>query len=89
MKELAALFGIVVVVFIFWSSPVLYPLKLLVVFFHESSHAIMTVLTGGEVKELMLSPEQGGHVMSKGGNRFLTLSAGYLGSLMWGIIIYL
>ncbi len=89
MKQILGLLAIVVAIFIFWSYPVLYPLKLLVVFFHESSHALMTVLTGGEVKELMLNAQQGGRVISMGGNRFLTLSSGYLGSLIWGIVIYL
>lgn len=89
MKQIIGLLAIVTAIFIFWSYPVLYPLKLLVVFFHESSHALVTVLTGGEVLELMLNAQQGGHVISMGGNRFLTLSSGYLGSLVWGITIYL
>jgi len=72
-----------------WEYPVLYPLKLLVVFFHESSHALMTVATGGEVRELVINQQQGGHVLSAGGNRMLTLNAGYLGSLVWGMFIYL
>ena len=49
----------------------------------------MTILTGGEVREMVVSVLQGGHVLSAGGSRFLTLSAGYLGSLLWGAIIYL
>ena len=80
---------IMVAIFALWPTPALYPLKLLIVFFHESSHALMTIATGGEVVELVVNPMQGGHVLSAGGNRFLTLSAGYLGSLIWGSIIYL
>lgn len=72
-----------------WEYPILYPLKLLVVFFHESSHALATLLTGGTVKELVINKDQGGHVLSQGGNRFIILSAGYIGSLLWGVIIYL
>ena len=75
-------------IFLLWEYPVLVPLKLLVVFFHESSHALATVLTGGQVAEMVIVAEQGGHVLSLGGNRFVTLSAGYLGSLLWGVIIY-
>ncbi len=89
MKNLLALSAIIVVVFVLWDQSVLYPLKLLVVFFHESSHAIATVLTGGHVKEMTIDPRLGGKVLSVGGNRFLTLSAGYLGSLVWGSVIYL
>jgi Peptidase M50B-like len=89
MKQLIILVSILTGIFLLWEYPVLYPLKLLVVFFHESSHALMTVFTGGEVVEMVINQQQGGHVLSRGGNRFLTLSAGYLGSLVWGAIIYL
>jgi len=71
-----------------WEYPILYPLKLLVVFFHESSHALATLLTGGQVKEFVINSQQGGHVISQGGNRFIILSAGYIGSLLWGVAIY-
>ena len=89
MKQILLLLSILCGIFFLWEYPILYPLKLLVVFFHESSHAIMTVITGGEVVEMLINPQQGGHVLSRGGNRFLTLSAGYLGSLLWGITLYL
>lgn len=65
------------------------PLKILIVFFHEVSHAIATVLTGGDVVSLSISADQGGLVMSRGGNRFITLTAGYLGSLMIGVALLL
>ncbi|MDQ7089636.1 MAG: M50 family metallopeptidase [Methylococcales bacterium] len=88
MKQLAYLIFLMGLITYFWEHPVLYPLKLLVVFFHESSHALATVLTGGQVKEFVINYEQGGHVVSLGGNRFIILSSGYLGSLLWGVIIY-
>ncbi|SFR98113.1 M50 family metallopeptidase [Yoonia litorea] len=72
-------------VFLFWQTPVLAPLKILIVFFHEAAHAVATILTGGEVVSLSVSADQGGFVLSRGGNRFLILNAGYLGSLVIGI----
>ncbi len=72
-------------VFALWQTPFVIPLKILIVFFHEVSHAIATVLTGGDVVRLSISADQGGLVLSRGGNRFTTLSAGYLGSLLIGI----
>lgn len=72
-------------VFALWQTPVVVPLKILIVFFHEVSHAIATILTGGEVISLSISTNQGGEVWSRGGNRFMTLTAGYLGSLLIGI----
>lgn len=89
MKQLTYLLALVTPIVLGWQHPVLDPLKLLVVFFHESSHALATLLTGGSVVELVIVPEQGGHVLSQGGNRFVILSAGYLGSLLWGVAIYL
>ena len=89
MKNIFFLLISIAVVIILWTTPVLYPLKLLVVFFHESSHALATILSGGDVAQLVLLKEQGGYVMSRGGSRFLVLNSGYLGSLLWGVIIYL
>ena len=71
----------------FWHSLPMKPLRVFVVFLHEASHAIMTVATGGEVKDMAVRFEEGGHVISIGGSRFWTLTAGYLGSLAWGILI--
>lgn len=79
------LIAIVALVFVFWTTPVVLPLKILVVFLHELSHAIVIVLTGGSVESFSISPQQGGLVIGRGGNRFLSLSAGYLGSLMLGM----
>ena len=80
---------IIVAVIVMWDYPILYPLKLLVVFFHESSHALMTIATGGSVREMVVTSNQGGHVSAVGGSRLLSLNAGYLGSLAWGATIYL
>jgi hypothetical protein len=88
VRQIGYLFVLLVLIAGLWDYPVLLPLKLLVVFFHESSHALATVLTGGRVAEMVVVAQQGGHVMSLGGNRFITLSAGYLGSLAWGMVIY-
>lgn len=82
--QLAALLAIV---FALWNYPVMYPLKMLVIFLHEASHAFAALLSGGEVLELSLVPREGGHVKSRGGNRFFISSAGYLGSLFLGSLM--
>jgi len=89
MKQSVFLIIGLIAIFFLWNHIILYPLKVLVVFFHESSHALTTVLTGGQVEDLVVNANQGGYVVSRGGSRFLTLSSGYLGSLVWGAIIYL
>lgn len=68
-----------------WATPVLLPLKILVVFLHEFSHLLAVLLTGGSVESLSVTANEGGMVMARGGNRFVTLSAGYLGSLLIGL----
>ncbi|MBL4828563.1 MAG: M50 family metallopeptidase [Aliivibrio sp.] len=89
MRQLWYLLALLLTIFLLWDVAIFYPLKILVVFFHESSHALATLLTGGEVKEMVIQPQAGGHVISAGGNRAITLTAGYLGSLAWGVCIYL
>ncbi len=76
---------LLVLVFGLWQTPAIIPLKILIVFLHEFAHAAMTVLTGGEVISLSVSANQGGEVWSRGGSRFLILTAGYLGSLLIGL----
>ena len=70
-----------------WDTPAVYPLKVFVVLLHEISHAIVAVATGGTIERIVLDPDQGGACYCPGGNAFLTLSAGYLGSLAWGALL--
>ncbi len=67
-----------------WDTPAVYPLKVFVVLLHEISHAMVAVATGGTIDKIVLDPNQGGACYCPGGSAFLTLSAGYLGSLAWG-----
>ncbi|KAF1083224.1 MAG: hypothetical protein GQF41_0002 [Candidatus Rifleibacterium amylolyticum] len=73
----------------FWHSTLLLPIKYLTVFFHELSHALASVLTGGEVLHIEVNANQGGLAVTRGGWRFIVISAGYLGSLIWGSVILL
>lgn len=84
-RRLASTLALVVLAWLFWDW--LWPVRMLVVFFHELGHLVMALATGGSVLELNLSPMEGGHVLSRGGNRFLTLNAGYLGSLVAGVVL--
>ena len=70
-----------------WDTPVVYPLKVFVVMLHEVSHAVAALATGGSVSHITLDPNQGGATYTLGGSAFLTLSAGYLGSLGWGALM--
>ena len=73
-----------------WTTPVVLPLKILVVFFHEIAHGLAAVFTGGRIVEITFSPNQGGYAVTQGGWFFLVVSAGYLGSLAIGLaLVYL
>ena len=71
-----------------WHTPPVYPLQIFVVLLHEISHAIASVATGGGIEKITLDPRQGGACHCFGGNAFITLSAGYLGSLLWGAAMF-
>jgi hypothetical protein len=65
-------------------------LNLLVVMFHEISHLIVTIITGGEYLEFAINKNEGGYVLANGGDRFLQLSSGYLGATIIGcVLLYL
>jgi len=76
-------------VFVLSYTPVLYPLHLLIVFFHELSHGLAALATGGSIVSLSLTPDEGGLATTIGGNLFLILSAGYIGSLLFGVALFL
>lgn len=67
----------------------MWPLKIIVVLFHELGHATAAWLTGGEVLEIGLSPQEGGYTVTRGGNPLVILNAGYLGSMLTGMAFLL
>lgn len=87
--RLLLLFATALTILFFWESRLLYPVRIMVVFFHEMSHALAGVLTGGKVLEISVVEREGGHALIAGGSRFVTLSAGYLGSMLWGGVLLL
>ncbi|WP_417589648.1 M50 family metallopeptidase [Pararhodobacter oceanensis] len=74
-------------VFLLWDTPAVFPLKLLVVFLHELSHGGAAIATGGTIERISVSAQQGGMALTRDGNGFLILSAGYLGSLFLGMAL--
>ena len=88
-KRYIALLLIFIGIVFLWNTLFVYPLKIFVVFMHEVSHGLAAVATGGRIVEIQINPQQGGYARTQGGSRFLTLTAGYLGSLLWGGLILL
>jgi hypothetical protein len=76
-----------VALWLLWPTAAVYPLKIFVVLLHEISHGAAAIITGGTVDRILLDVQQGGATYTRGGNAFLILSAGYLGSLAWGLAL--
>jgi len=75
--------------FFFWNSYAIYPIKFFVVLTHEISHGLAAILTGGQVDSLSITSSLGGISGTIGGNRFIIASAGYLGSLLFGVGLFI
>jgi hypothetical protein len=88
-RALLLLIAVYVGVVFLWETQWVYPLKLIVVMLHEISHGIAALLTGGRVLEIQVSQAEGGHCVTQGGNGPLIYSAGYLGSLAFGVSLLL
>lgn len=72
------------VVYAFWSTVFVWPLRVFVVLLHEVSHGLAAVLTGGRIVSIELSPLEGGLCTTAGGWPVVIASAGYLGSALFG-----
>lgn len=82
--------GLICAVFGLWQSPWIQPIKLMVVLFHELSHGVMALLTGGKIHNVVLTADEGGWCETSGGVTLLVVSAGYLGSMaVGGLMLYL
>ncbi|MFL5347245.1 MAG: M50 family metallopeptidase [Hyalangium sp.] len=77
----------------FWDSPVLRPVKLLVVMMHESGHAIASLIVGGSVQSITLRSDESGACLSALPpgvvRQIIVFSAGYLGSAVMGAVLLL
>src|SRR5215204_307030 len=80
----------IVLWFIPYADYLVYPIRLFVTFIHESSHALVAVLTGGSVKSLTIASDGSGVVYSASSSlvgTLLTSSAGYIGTTVFGVIL--
>lgn len=65
------------------------PFTWLASYFHEMSHGLVALLTGGHILQIQLFTNGAGLCTSQGGSRFLISFSGYAGAIVWGSIIYL
>lgn len=95
VQDVLIVFGMFVGVVLLWNTVFIYPIKLFVVALHELSHGLAAILMGGGIEEIQISYQVGGYcrfslpgdsgVFSKA----FVAGAGYLGSMLWGALIFL
>lgn len=67
---------------------VLYPIRLFVTFLHEFGHATGALITGGAVEHIEIQPNSGGLTSTFNGNRSVILMGGYIGSAIFGNLLF-
>ncbi|MBF0186887.1 MAG: M50 family metallopeptidase [Magnetococcales bacterium] len=84
------LIAMVIAAMILSAIPVVrWPFNLLETFFHEISHGLAAILTGGSIDRIELHWRGSGLCYTRGGIRFFISFAGYAGAVVWGAMIYL
>ncbi len=86
--ELVIILSIVAFSFFLWDTFFIYPIKLFVVMWHEISHGLAAIATGGRVAAIEFSLELGGKCSTEGGIPLIVASSGYLGSLLIGTALF-
>ncbi len=65
------------------------PFNWLETYFHEISHGLAALATGGHVERIELYLSGGGKCFTVGGHYGVIAFAGYAGAILWGAAIYL
>jgi hypothetical protein len=82
-------FAIVAAAFIVSYLPIInIPFTWITTFFHEVSHGLAAMFTGGSVDKIHLHLNGSGLCVTQGGNRFLVPFLGYIGAVLWGMLIF-
>jgi hypothetical protein len=64
------------------------PFKWLESYFHEISHGLSALITGGSIVQIQLFPNGAGLCTTRGGLNFVISFMGYTGAIFWGALIY-
>ncbi|WP_298775044.1 M50 family metallopeptidase [uncultured Shewanella sp.] len=65
------------------------PFKWLESYFHELSHGLATLMTGGSVSHIQLFPNGAGLCFSQGGWPVIIGFSGYFGAALWGFLLFI
>jgi hypothetical protein len=71
-----------------WGRKILYPVRIFVCFLHELGHGLAAIFTGGSVDSIQINPDGSGWTRTINGNRAVTIMGGYLGSAVFGNLIF-
>lgn len=83
-------FGLLALALIVSYIPVIHwPFGWVETFFHEISHGLMAIATGGDIGRIELHLRGSGLCYTAGGVRFLVSFSGYAGAVLWGAVLYL
>ncbi len=89
LRQFVVLSAMVGAAYFLWGTKVMYPFEIITTFLHEISHAFGFLLTGGSVIEMNVHPDSSGSLPGYGGSKFFIFSSGYIGSCLFGALIYL
>ena len=64
------------------------PFNWLESFFHELSHGLAAIITGGKILQIELFSNGAGLCTTQGGIAFIIAFSGYAGAVGWGVLIY-
>jgi hypothetical protein len=64
------------------------PFKWLESYFHEISHGLTAIFTGGTIVQIQLFPNGAGLCTTRGGSSFLIGLMGYGGAIIWGGLLF-
>lgn len=78
---------LIILINVFWNSPVLYPFILFATLVHEACHALMAIITNGQAHTIEIAMNTSGLTLTSGGLPFLVYSAGYVGTAVFASIL--
>lgn len=78
-----------VVIGFLWWTPFVYPLTILTTIFHEISHGLATLLTGGSLLSITINADGSGDARMIGGAGLIVAPAGYIGATIFGAVLLL
>lgn len=90
MSPRAQYLVLIVAAFVLSMVPVVHwPFSWLETYFHEISHGVAAIVSGGSVERIVLHFSGSGVCYTRGGWRPLVSFSGYFGAVLWGAVIYL